>query len=271
MDQDLHSIAISYTSNNGTQGTVNVAFYANGTRDNTTDFAGATALLNPTFQIIEDDSKEPIDIWAFINWYMTSAYWTFLYQFGDIAPTIYEQASAGQTSEIFLDGQLLINGMGYPNFSAPITSPPTNNIFWNETLFDIYTVYLRNTLLPLLLRIYPEFNNTFVLPPFLPLNDSNRAERVPTSIYTSYQCSEYVWKGWASALVSVLVSVFSLWTTGFAIMIWILMKLERDDPLILNTNCLGKRRIQKVEEWSRRTITKDLQPKMGHDIHSTPQ
>ena len=173
MDQSLHSIGISYVTSNGTQREDNVRFYLNGTRDNTTDFTGATALLSPTFQIFEDDSKEPIDVWALINWLMVSTYWTFLYQFGDIAPTRYQQAN-GNGAELFLDGQLLIDSMGFPNFSAPITSSPTNNIFWNKELFEIYSDYLLNTLVPLLLRIYPEFNNTFELPRFLPLNDTNR-------------------------------------------------------------------------------------------------
>lgn len=222
-------MAINFETNNGTTGTYNIRFYSNGTRDNSSDFTEATALLSPTFKIVEADSKEPIDVWGVINWYFMSCYWTFLYQFGDIAPTIYQQANGGAFT--IIDGQININGMGYPNFSAPITSLPTNNIFWNEELFEISSDYLRNTLVPLVLRLYPEF--TIELPQFLPLNDTNRAQRVPTAMYTSYQCSELVWKGWASAIVSILVAIFSLWTTGYAILLVILMKLEGDVSLLL--------------------------------------
>jgi hypothetical protein len=212
---------------NGTQGTYEVRFYSNGTRDNTSDFAQATALLGPTINIIEDDSLHTIDFWEMVNWYMVTGYWTILYQFGDIAPTTYQQAN-DQSLHQLLDGQLKINGMGSPNFSAPITALPTNNIFWNEALFEIYSDYLRNKLVPLMFRLYPQFNNNFVLPQFLPLNDTNRAQQVPTSIFTSYECNELVWKGWANALVSILVSIFSLWTTGYGVMLMILKNLERD-------------------------------------------
>jgi len=161
---------------------------------------------------------------------MVSCYWTFLYQFGDIAPTTYQQANYVHE---FLGGQININGMGSPNFSAPITFLPTNNIFWNEDLFEIYSDYLKNTLIPLLLHFYPEFGNALEISAFLPLNDTNRAQRVPTSIFTPYQCNELVWKGWASAVVSILVSIFSLSTTGYGLMLTILKLLERNEPLLL--------------------------------------
>jgi hypothetical protein len=232
MDRSPYSIGITFETNDGAQGTYNLRFYSNGTRDNTSDFTEATVLLSPTINFLEADSKQTIDVWEFLNWYMVACYWTFLYQFGDIAPTIYQQDNGNPSIE-FIDGQITFNSMGHPNFSAPITALPTNNIFWNEELFEIYSDYLRNTLVPLVLRLYPEFSDFFALPQFLPLDDTNRAQRVPTTLFTSYQCNELVWKGWASALVSILVSIFSLWTTGYGIMVMILTKFDGDVPLRL--------------------------------------
>src|SRR5215471_10498169 len=136
MDQSPYSMAIDFENNNGTTGTYNIRFYSNGTRDNSSDFTQATALLSPTFKIIEVISKETFDVWGLINWYFVSCYWTFLYQFGDIAPTIYQQANNGGGFDI-INGQININGMGYPNFSAPITSLPTTSFGTKNCL--IYT------------------------------------------------------------------------------------------------------------------------------------
>jgi hypothetical protein len=230
MTQSPYSIGIGFETNNGTQGTYNVRFYPNGTRDNTSDFTQATALLAPTVDIIEAASHGTVDIWELVNWYFVSAHWTFLYQFGDIAPTIYPQDNGNGSMEL-IDGQVLLDDLGFANFSAPISFPPTNNIFWNGELFGIYSDYLTNTLMPFVLDVYPEFS--FVLPQIIPLNDTNRVQRVPTTIFTSYQCSELVWKGWGAALVSILVAVFSLWTAGYGIMLIIFAMLEQDVPSFL--------------------------------------
>jgi len=212
-----------YEINNSTEGTYTVRFFANGTLDNTSDVASATKLLQPTFQLIQAAGHGArIDFWEVINWYFVSLYWTFLYQFGDISPTIYSQINVPNLS---VNGTIGINGMGYPNFSDPITFPPTNNIFWNETLFEIYSHYLRTILAPL----FPTFNPDFSLdlPPFLPLNDSNRIQRSPTTIFTSYQCNQLQLKGRASATISILVAIGSLWMSGFAILLLLLQLLEK--------------------------------------------
>ena len=117
-------------------------------------------------------------------------------------------------------GEILINGMGSPNFSDPTTFSPSNNIFWNETLFDIYSSFLIDTLLGLTQEAYPSYS--IVIPPILPVNDTNRIGRSPTYILTSYQCSQLVWKGWVNALFSILVAVSSLWTGGYMIFLkWV--------------------------------------------------
>jgi len=97
--------------------------------------------------------------------------------------------------------------------SDPITFSPLRNVFWNKMLFDIYSGYLINTLVGMANQVFPDFPNS--LPPFLPVNDTNRIEQSPAYILTSYQCSQLAWKGWASALFSIAIS--SLWTGGYTI------------------------------------------------------
>jgi len=153
---------------------------------------------------------------------MVSFYWTFLYQFGDIIPTIYKQNVNANP----YDGPIFINGMGSPNFSAPITFTTANNIFRNQTLFGIYSQYLLQTLVPAIPKVFPRV--TFNAPQLEPLSSTNQIQRSPTSILTSYQCSQLVWKGWVNALISILVAVSSLWTGGYTFAL-MLLKLRHEE------------------------------------------
>jgi hypothetical protein len=66
-----------------------------------------------------------------------------------------------------------------PDFSNPTSYPDTNNIFVNNTLFQIYSTYLRETLSPLLNLSVPEF---------LPLNETNRFYPNEVTFLRSYDC-----------------------------------------------------------------------------------
>jgi hypothetical protein len=202
--------------------TYTITFNADGTVDPSSDILNATALLAPSIAAVKLLFPDNIDFWQILNWYYVSFYWTVLYQFGDITPTMYQQNN--DTSSYI--GLVTLYGMGSPNFSAPINFPPTNNIFWNDTLFQMYSGYLRSTLLPLALAVFPGVSPSLKLPPFLPLSDTNRLERSPTTILTTYQCNELELKGWANALISIVVAISSLWTGGYGILLFILEKLQ---------------------------------------------
>jgi hypothetical protein len=100
-------------------------------------------------------------------------HWAVLYNFGQIAPTMYQRARSGPDFDAF----------GTPNFTEAVNYPPTNNIFYNETHFIIYSNYLTQTLVPMGRKFGIAYHT---LPEFLPVNDQNRIQNVPASFVTSY-------------------------------------------------------------------------------------
>src|SRR5947207_1156160 len=92
-----------------------------------------------------------------LNWLFVTDYWIQLSALVHTAPTLYSVTLRGR-----------------PNFSHPTIYPSTNNIFVNETLFQIHSSYLQETILPLIRIALPDLT----LPQFLPLNDSNRLQPV---------------------------------------------------------------------------------------------
>jgi hypothetical protein len=216
---DRWTLNIYYTKfNDSTQYSYIITFNSDGSVDEQlSNLTAANELLAPTIAAVNLRAGTRVDIWRLTNWFMVSLYWTFLYQFGDIAPTRYNQDTV---QNALFSGQISLSGLGSPNFSSPISYLPTNNIFWNDTLFQIYSDYAINTLLPLVPVVGASFK--IITSQVLPLNDTNRIEQSPTTILTSYQCSQMVWKGWVSALISILVAVSSLWTGGYGIALMLL-------------------------------------------------
>lgn len=217
---DQWTLNIHYTKfNDSAQYSYIITFNSNGSVDEkSSNLTAANELLSPTIAAINLRAGTRVDAWQLVNWYMVSLYWTFLYQFGDMAPTMYNQDTVVNT----FTGQISLSGLGNPNFSSPISYLPTNNIFWNDTLFQIYSNYVIDTLLPLVPIVGSSFR--LITSQMLPLSDTNRIERSPTTILTSYQCSQMVWKGWVSALISILVAISSLWTGGYKIALLLLSR-----------------------------------------------
>ena len=88
----------------------------------------ANALLDPTVQILQNIlGKNTFDIWKFLNWIIVTGIGFYL---GN-GPTAYDLTVPQQLSTL----------------SA---FPSTNNIFINETLFEIYSGY---SIIPAFLRI----------------------------------------------------------------------------------------------------------------------
>lgn len=120
-----------------------------------------------------------------------SIYWTLLADYGQIAPTTYPyvQSSVWQ---------------GYPNTSylSPTLYPPTNNIFYNETLFESYSVYLNDTILPLFKSFY---GLNITLPQF-----KSPLQPQPTTFVRTYFCTQKQLKGLASVVISVFAADYTL-------------------------------------------------------------
>ena len=153
------------------------------THTTSSDYENITTTLLPSAQALKLFSgNQNIDLWEFINWTFVSLYWIFLADFGQTAPTIH----GGFDSNLAL--------------AYPFTSQ--NNIFTNETLFNIYYSYLRNTILPIL-QLTPNAID------FLPLSKSNQLVPIQTTFLRSYSCVERRIKGWLSATILVIVADYT--------------------------------------------------------------
>jgi hypothetical protein len=165
------------------------------------DFEYANNLIAPTINVVRIATGDPsFDVWKLMNWLMVSYYWIWLYDFGEVAPTYYNYTT-----------------QGLPNFTAPLPSKSTNNIFVNETLFEIYSSYLRQTIFPFLATYEPGIE----LPEFLPLNDENTLHPVDMSLLRSYSCTERRPKGWVSLVISVMTADYALIFGMYHMIKWI--------------------------------------------------
>ena len=99
-----------------------------------------------------------------MNWMFVSHYWMLLLDFGQVSPSTFDYNSAG----VFVN-------------YGPIRYPTTYNIFVNETLFEIYTSYLRDTILPLFGYHLPEFDA---------LNSTNHMNESEVSLKLLYSCTD---------------------------------------------------------------------------------
>jgi hypothetical protein len=168
----------------------------------------ANTILAPTLQFMRTTTKdETFDIWRFLNWIVVSYYWVFLADFGHVAPTSYPLTPEGR-NDLFQPGFLY---------------PSTNNLFINETLFEIYSTYLRTVILPFLQLSAPNLT----LPAFLPTTDTNSLQPIDTAIIRSYTCLERHLKGWGSALISVLVADYALIGGPYAIILFVLGCIQK--------------------------------------------
>lgn len=152
--------------------------------------------MNETFLFATATNVTNFDFWELINWIFVSQYWLILLDFGQIAPSTFEYDA---------QGDLLSYG--------PIKYTPENNIFVNETLFDHYNFYLRDTILPLF---------GYTLAEFLPLNETNRMNETTTSLKILYSCSDLKLKTAVSLIISVLIADWGLISSMIAIVVFTL-------------------------------------------------
>ena len=137
--------------------------------------------------------KRALDFWDILNWIFVSQYWISLYDLGQIAD-FSDDYSLDSNSNIF------------------------NNIFINDTLFEIYSSVLNDILIP---YYYDWFIDYLPIPSFLPLNDTNRLFSVPTTLSQTYSCSERKMKPWFTAFISVFAADYALIGTAYKILIFI--------------------------------------------------
>jgi hypothetical protein len=136
-----------------------------------------------------------------------------LYDFGQTGPTYYN-----------------FTPEGFPNFTAPVSYSSTNNIFINNTLFNIYSRYINDTIVPLLAQ------QAFAAQGFLPLDSNNSLKPTPTAFLRSYSCVQKQLKGWVSVFISVLVADFAFITGGYTLVLlvagWLQAHVDGDSGKI---------------------------------------
>ena len=160
------------------------------------NFAMANTILRPTIAIIEEFIGPKFDIWKLFNWVFVSFYWTMLVDLGQIFSITY-------FLEDFIEG----NPMNIANLSHPPTfHPSTNNIFINETLFEIYHSYIVDVLLP---------SVNYSIPTFAPLDKNNRLQPIETVFLRSYTCLKRQWKGAISGVISVMAADYALFVGAY--------------------------------------------------------
>jgi len=174
------------------------------------DLALANIILQPMTTLVHTFFDPTLDIWRLINWIFVSFYWLILHDLGQIAPTTYAYEAYN----------IIGDPIGVPNASIPAAyHPPTNNIFINDTLYQIYASYMRNDLVPL--------GQLLSVPDFMPLDDSNQLQTLDCRFLRSYNCLERQWKGILSAVVSVLVADYALFFGAYSILILVAGWLQK--------------------------------------------
>jgi hypothetical protein len=167
---------------------------------NLTAFAVVEEILSPTISSIislAEKAKIPdFNFWKLMNWMFVSHYWTILLDFG-------------QVSSAVTNGSTIA--------SEPVLYPTTNNIFVNETLFELYSAYLSNTVLPLLENQLPQFAS---------LNQTNVMNASDITLKLLYSCTDLRLKSSGGLVVSVMVASWAFVTSLYAILVGIGSKWE---------------------------------------------
>ena len=154
------------------------------------DLDTANTILAPTINIIHTQSPN-VDIWRLLNWLYVSYYWMFLRDLGQTFPTTY----------------VAVRESDRANFSLPTRHNTTNNIFVNETLFQIYATYLNETFLPIL-KMSVDFE---------PPSKKNSLKLITTTFIRSYSCIERQLKPVVTVIFSVIAVDYSLLAAAYGL------------------------------------------------------
>ena len=208
---------MSYTTLDGHSNTIAITYLPTGELahgNNEEDIAIARNILEPARLLLQLLNPEvDFDIFMILNWYGISGYWFSLLSFGQFAPVNY-----------IFDPIV--------NFSKPILHSTTNNIFLNGTLFDLYTDYLRQTVVPL----FSSFLPFTALPEIQPLGQDNPLEVPIITFASTYSCSQRQMKSWFSFIISVAAADYALLAalySGFITIIgWHQQSKKKREPFL---------------------------------------
>ena len=153
-------------------------------------------LLNATIQKLNQVALaagiQTINIWELINWVYVVHYWSLLYDFGQVQPSLYKRSGL------------------FPDIYVPNEYPDMNNIFINDTLFEIYGLYFTNTIVPLLGGSNRDAYS------FKALDLTNQLKPVHVAFNVPYLCTQMQLKTPLSVLISVLSANYTFINPVFA-------------------------------------------------------
>jgi hypothetical protein len=185
-----------------------------------TDLNNANTALAPTIQLVSQAASHipNFQFWELMNWMFVSHYWALLADFGQVAPATFIYNVTTGTVESY----------------TPVVYSSANNIFVNDTLFDVYHAYLLNTVLPLFGYVLPEFN---------PLNETNQLSNNNVSLKLLYSCTDLQLKSFQGFVVSIFVADWALITTLYALVLFAgawYEQLHRQDGSIAFDVCANR-------------------------------
>lgn len=191
-----------------------ITFLPNGsidmTRTSQTDLDNADAILAPAMSFLQAELSQTFNFWGLINWIFVSFYWIFLSDLGQISPSISGQTTMGVPNNTFVNQRTAF--------------PPTNNIFINQTLFAIYSSYLRNTIIPLLGPVTGDYP---LLPPFSNLSFENSLQELDTTFTLSYSCVQRTRKQALAFIVSVIVADYAFIVGAYQLSIMVAAMIQK--------------------------------------------
>jgi hypothetical protein len=185
--------------------TISLTFLPTGEIENSPasmqNLEAANTLLAESISLIRRYTGIPIlDIWHLINWFVVSYYWILLADFGQTAPAYYDYSL-----------------LQLPDFNYPIPYTSINNIFVNDTLFTIYSTYLRDVIFPCLRE---REAGILLLPEFLPLDDNNTLAPTSRSFLRSYSCVARQLKGVISVAILIVIADYTFIAGGYSLLLW---------------------------------------------------
>jgi hypothetical protein len=182
-----------------------ITFLPNGTIDTSrtpqSDIENVNALLSPAVSALKAQLTQSVDfdILSLLNWVFVSFYWTFLFDLGQTTPTL---------------------------LHVDTVYSSTNNIFVNETLFEIYSSYLRNTVVPILAATV-SFSGSPLPPTFSNISSENFAQPEERTFDLTYACSRRKIKPTLSFIISVIVADYTFIVGGYRFVIAVAAMVQR--------------------------------------------
>jgi hypothetical protein len=170
-------------------------------------------ILGPSLKVFNQTATQQgvdVDFWKLVNFIFVGYHWLMLANLGQITPTIYAPIPFPPAPEWYR-----------VNFTEVKSYTPINNIFINETLFEIYTNFLRDPVLPLL--NYPS-------PKFAPLGDGNSLQMVTTTFIKSYDCQVRTLRSPVVAMFLILTTVGVFITGPYALVTTVAARIQRGKP-----------------------------------------